>query len=449
MQQPPWMPLAWAELGQRETAGSESNARIAEYFHRVGHADLADDSVAWCAAFTGACLERAGLSSTRSLRARSYLDWGHAVGEAAYGAIAVLSRGSDPALGHVGFVVGSTEREIILLGGNQSNAVTVGAFDRRRLLALRMPTTQIDGMTRAADDDRFDSALVLVLDQEGGWSNDAFDPGGPTNKGITLAVFARERGEEVTAENAARLEAELKRIPDHVVARIYRDRYWHPARCPLLPPALALFHFDCSVNQGVNAASRMLQEALAVDVDGEIGPITLAAARDASLLDLLDAYAEIRRRRYRNLAHFWRFGRGWLARVERVHRAARELATSAGPLPGKRTPETYPKPRKEKRTMEPIEFDETSRSNAPPASGKWWGESMTIWGALITAFTTVAPALLAALGINIPLDIIQKLGTEAMTVIQALVGLAGTILTIVGRARASAPLQRRPVRVRL
>ena len=46
------------------------------------------------------------MKSTRSLLARSYASWGERLDEPRIGAVAVLSRGSDPALGHVGFVIG-------------------------------------------------------------------------------------------------------------------------------------------------------------------------------------------------------------------------------------------------------------------------------------------------------------------------------------------------------
>ena len=52
------------------------------------------------------------------------------------------------------------------------------------------------------------------------------------------------------------------------------------------------------------------------DIDGEIGPLTLAAAVRAPIEETLHAYADVRRARYRALPHFWRFGRGWLARVD-------------------------------------------------------------------------------------------------------------------------------------
>ena len=69
--QPPWLSAAWRELGQKEIGGQSDNARIVGYFREAGHAYVKDDETAWCAAFLGAMLERAGRRSTGSLRARS------------------------------------------------------------------------------------------------------------------------------------------------------------------------------------------------------------------------------------------------------------------------------------------------------------------------------------------------------------------------------------------
>jgi uncharacterized protein (TIGR02594 family) len=261
MPQPRWLDHAWADLGVAEIAGTRDNTRVVRYYADVGHPEVSNDEVAWCAAFLGACLERAGIGSTRSLLARSYLDWGAPADEPRYGAVAVLNRGSDPSLGHVGFLVGETASDIILLGGNQGDAVSVQAFPRSRLLGYRWPpATPVipDGASApsrdpAPTDPLFERALTHVLEMEGGYDDDAYDPGGPTNMGITLAEFARDRGIEVTAANFSTLKAELRGIAPATVRRIYRDRYWLPACCPDLPPRLAFFHFDAAVNQGVPA----------------------------------------------------------------------------------------------------------------------------------------------------------------------------------------------------
>jgi len=330
MQQPVWMAAAWAELGQREVVGDDDNARIRAFFREVGQPASLHDEVAWCAAFVGACLERGGLASTRSLMARSYLRWGEKLDDGCLGAVAVLARGSDPAAGHVGFLVGATRSEVVLLGGNQGDAVSVAAYPRTRLLGLRWPQSmRSESVKRSVTAERnalFDRALAHVLEMEGGFTDDPYDPGGPTNRGITLEVFAAWKGVALNDASRARLKSELKRIPDEVVRDIYLQRYWQPAHCAEMAPALAFFHFDAAVNHGVTGAMRLLQRAVGTDVDGEIGPNTRAAIARVPMVEALQAYAEVRRARYRGLAHFWRFGRGWLARVDKTSARARAIA---------------------------------------------------------------------------------------------------------------------------
>jgi hypothetical protein len=53
------------------------------------------------------------------------------------------------------------------------------------------------------------------------------------------------------------------------------------------------------------------------------------------------------------------------------------------------------------------------------------------------------------LGINLTVDLIDKLGQDIVLLIQAAGGLIGTIMTILGRMRATTLLERRPVKLKL
>jgi lysozyme family protein len=267
---------------------------------------------------------------------------------------------------------------------------------------------------------------------EGGWTDDPHDPGGPTNKGITLAVYARERNLEVTMANLAELKSDLRAIPDTLVRSIYEARYWRPSRCPALRPSLALMHFDASVNHGVGTAARFLQEALGVETDGDIGPITLGAVRAADPREALAKYAAIRRRRYRSLPHFWRFGRGWLRRVDATLAAATRLIPP--PVDSISTEESP-------FMTGPTDAPTTKPDTTNQAKG-WW-QSMTIWGTLLTAITTVLPLLGVVLGVSITPELAEQIGQDIVLVIQAIGGLIGTLMALFGRARASAFLQAR------
>jgi len=117
------------------------NPKVLQYFKDVGHAWVKDDETAWCAAFVGAMLKRAGMAHTGKLNARSYLDWGEEVenlDEAIEGDIVVFWRGSpDSWQGHVGFYVKHDETYVYVLGGNQGNQVNVRPYKRDRLLGVR------------------------------------------------------------------------------------------------------------------------------------------------------------------------------------------------------------------------------------------------------------------------------------------------------------------------
>ncbi len=384
---------------------------------------------AWCDAFLGACLERAGIASTRSLLARSYLTWGVSLDTPRIGAVAVLSRGSNPEQGHVAFWLGETDDEMVLLGGNQKNAVSVALFPKSRVLALRWPgaadAEPEDVKTVAESDAIFERALAHVLEMEGGFTDDPHDPGGPTNRGITLGVFAAWRKVTLSAANRASLVRDLKAIDPATVREIYRRRYWDPAHCADLPAPLALMQFDAAVNHGVGTAIRFLQEAVDAGVDGEVGPETRTAVARAPLDATLEVYAAIRIRRYRALPHFWRFGRGWLRRVDATLQAARAMTAK----------QAHPTPNSEG------DIDMTATS-ADPAAGKWWGHSITIWGTIVTILSTVVPALAPVTGVDVSGDLVQDAGRQVVDAVQAVGALFGTLLTIYGRMRATVPIQR-------
>ena len=65
---------------------------------------------------------------------------------------------------------------------------------------------------------------------------------------------------------------------------------------------------------------------------------------------------------------------------------------------------------------------------------------MTIWGVCVTSLTTVLPIVARLLGYDLPAPLLQDLGTQLTALVQAIGGIVGIIMTILGRARASQPL---------
>lgn len=143
----PWLPVAWEELGVAEVPGPAANQRITEY-HQTTTLGAVSDEVAWCSAFMCWCMEQCGITHTNSARARSWLQWGTARLVPEPGDIVVLKRGASDAgpevtdaQGHVGLYLGLTwlagEPAILVLGGNQSNRVSIAPYQLTKVLGFR------------------------------------------------------------------------------------------------------------------------------------------------------------------------------------------------------------------------------------------------------------------------------------------------------------------------
>ena len=155
----------------------------------------------------------------------------------------------------------------------------------------------------------FEQAVNFVLLEkiEGGYVNDPRDPSGETNFGISKRAYPKLNIAKLTREKAI---------------EIYKRDFWDAAGCSDLPPRIAIAVFDCAVNQGVDAAKKLLQRTVDVKVDGVIGKNTLAAIGEAVNKDeddLVLQYLGWRLKRYSGTANAAVYMRGWANRVLELH----------------------------------------------------------------------------------------------------------------------------------
>lgn len=138
--EPLWLQVARDELGEHEIAGSKDNPRIVEY-HNYTSLDASDDETSWCSSFVNYCMARAGQKRTNSAMAKSWLKWGVPLAEPRLGCVVVMWRGS-PSLstGHVGFWLSEDKDTFKMLGGNQSDQVSIATQPKSRILAYRWPS---------------------------------------------------------------------------------------------------------------------------------------------------------------------------------------------------------------------------------------------------------------------------------------------------------------------
>jgi len=131
-----WINEARKYIGESELKNGNSPF-IVSLWKKIKRGGIKDQKVPWCAAFVGAMLENVGIVSSRYESAKSYLTWGVKLNNPVYGCVVVFTRDGG---GHVGFVVGKTASgDLLVLGGNQGDAVNVREFPTARVSGYRYP----------------------------------------------------------------------------------------------------------------------------------------------------------------------------------------------------------------------------------------------------------------------------------------------------------------------
>lgn len=135
---PSWLRTAWMYIGVKEWAGPRHNNVILKWLDQLG-AWWRDDETPWCGVFVAIVFKNHRIAIPKLyMRAKAWLDWGCSVQVPFLGCIAIIERKGG---GHVFFVVGETpEGDLIGLGGNQGNMVTLATFPRSRVIGYRMPS---------------------------------------------------------------------------------------------------------------------------------------------------------------------------------------------------------------------------------------------------------------------------------------------------------------------
>jgi lysozyme family protein len=149
----------------------------------------------------------------------------------------------------------------------------------------------------------FDQAFDILIGHEGGYANDARDPGGETMWGVTARV-ARKNG----------YVGDMRDLPRETAKVIYKAKYWDAIAADRLPEKARYAIFDTAVNSGPVKAIELLQRVLGVGEDGVIGPLTVDAMQRANGLLLAVTYIAERLDFLTCLPTWGAFGKGWTRR---------------------------------------------------------------------------------------------------------------------------------------
>lgn len=173
---------------------------------------------------------------------------------------------------------------------------------------------------------KFELAIPVILEHEGGYVDHPSDPGGATKWGISLR-FLRSLGVGVgDVDGDGDVDTDdVRQLTREQAAEIYRTQWWDPMRLgEFRHQAVATKTLDLAVNMGRVPAVKLLQRALCVaghpvDVDGVIGPQTIRAVNSADPDLLLELYRVQAARYYHELVDrrpdLVVFERGWIRRA--------------------------------------------------------------------------------------------------------------------------------------
>jgi len=150
---------------------------------------------------------------------------------------------------------------------------------------------------------KFETAVVIILNHEGGYVNDPNDPGGETNFGISKKSYP---------------DLDIKNLTREGAVAIYRRDYWDKLQLEEMPEPIRLLVFDSAVNQGKTRAIKFLQAALGVIPDGFLGLQTFTAFSESPIGLIFSNFALLRQKHYSELPGWEHFGKGWSKRLLQV-----------------------------------------------------------------------------------------------------------------------------------
>ena len=153
----PWIVEGRQYVGMAEIPGKQHNPTIQNWL-RTLKAWWADDETPWCGTFVAHCCRTANRDIPKDwFRALAWAEAGERLTAPAYGCIAVFSRTGG---GHVGFVVGRDRAgNLMILGGNQGNKVSIAKFSKDRVVAYVWPS--VNGAKNQPAKDRYQLPVLV------------------------------------------------------------------------------------------------------------------------------------------------------------------------------------------------------------------------------------------------------------------------------------------------
>jgi uncharacterized protein (TIGR02594 family) len=199
----PWVANAYRDLGVAEIGGAKDNPRIESMFATVGHPEVMHDETSWCAAAVGTWLTEAGYPIPPmdvNLMGGSYAAYGQRLTSFKPGCLCICYytklREKDWRR-HICIGIADLGDAIQVIGGNQSNKVSIIKWPKANVAAYRWPVRASAPDLRAAgsteialgDTLKKSAAAVVALSSAAATSNEA-QLTGPVAGGTPVPVDA-------------------------------------------------------------------------------------------------------------------------------------------------------------------------------------------------------------------------------------------------------------------
>lgn len=135
----PWLKEAQKHIGLQEFQTGD-NPKILQWAQLIGGdvaRDYTADSIPWCGLFIAYIMSQVGIVPVdKPLWALNWNNFGTKLSEPAFGCVITFKRSGG---GHVGLYLGENSQYYYVLGGNQSDSVSVTQIDKSRAQAFRWP----------------------------------------------------------------------------------------------------------------------------------------------------------------------------------------------------------------------------------------------------------------------------------------------------------------------
>lgn len=173
----------------------------------------------------------------------------------------------------------------------------------------------------------FEYCVGIILEHEGGLSNDKNDPGGITKWGVSLR-FLRAIGLDIDKDGDIDGDDILALTKPRAIS-VYKLYWWDKYQYHNFKNKdVAAKVFDLSVNMGAKAAHKILQVSInrllpdsqKVEVDGILGRHTFEAANQLNPLKLRERMRQGARAKYQSIIDhnpkLEVYSKGWMNRAE-------------------------------------------------------------------------------------------------------------------------------------